>query len=60
VCVHAGRARVGIDIDDLEEIPPGKRKVMYADGKPPIITDIAPPHKEHLIEFETKYRSGIR
>jgi ferric-dicitrate binding protein FerR (iron transport regulator) len=60
VCIHAGTASVGIDTDDLESIPTGKRKVMFADGKDPIITDIAPPHKEHLIEFETKYRSGIR
>jgi ferric-dicitrate binding protein FerR (iron transport regulator) len=60
VCVHVGTARVGVNIDDLESVPPGKRKVMFADGRAPTITDIAPPHKEHLIEFETKYRSGIR
>jgi ferric-dicitrate binding protein FerR (iron transport regulator) len=60
VCVHEGTARVGIDTDDLEPIQAGKRKVMYADRRPPIITEIAPPHDEHLIEFRAKYRAGIR
>jgi len=59
VCVHEGAARVGIDEGDMESVPAGKRKVMFADGKTPIITDIAPPHMDHLIEFDNKYRSGI-
>jgi ferric-dicitrate binding protein FerR (iron transport regulator) len=60
VCVHHGTARVGIDTEDLEDIPAGKRKVMFADGRPPIVTPIAPPHQDHLVEFESKYKSGIR
>jgi hypothetical protein len=60
VCVHQGTAAVGIDAGDMQDIPAGKRKVMYADGTPPIVTDIAPPHMDHLVEFETKYRAGIR
>jgi hypothetical protein len=60
VCVHRGTAQVGVNAGDMEQIPEGKRKVMFADGKPPIVTDIAPPHKAHLVEFETKYRAGLR
>lgn len=60
VCVQKGSASVGIDAGDMENIPPGKRKVMYADGKPSIVTDIAPPHMDHLVEFEAKYSSRIR
>jgi hypothetical protein len=60
VCVHEGTASVGIDQGDMEPIPPGKRKVMFADGQPPMITDIAPPHRDHLVEFDAKYRGRIR
>jgi hypothetical protein len=60
VCVHEGTAAVGITTDDMENIPPGKRKVMFADGSPPKVTDIAPPHMDHLVKFEARYRTGIR
>lgn len=60
VCVHEGVASVGINDADMQDIPPGKRKVMFADGSPPEVTDIAPPHMEHLVEFQARYRAGIR
>jgi hypothetical protein len=60
VCVQEGTASVGEDEDDMEPIPAGKRKVMFADGRPPMVTDIAPPHRDHLIQFEKKYGSKIR
>lgn len=60
VCVHEGTASVGIDAADMEPIPSGKRKVMFADGSPPLVTDIAPPHRDHLIEFEKKYGRIVR
>jgi hypothetical protein len=44
----------------MQEVPAGRRKVMFADGTPPKITDIAPPHMDHLVEFEAKYHAGIR
>ncbi len=59
VCVHEGTASVGINAGDMQDIPAGQRKVMFADGTPPKITPIAPPHMDHLVEFENKYRSGI-
>jgi hypothetical protein len=59
VCVHEGTASVGTSDDDMQDIRAGQRKVMFADGTPPKITPIAPPHMDHLIEFEKKYRSGI-
>jgi hypothetical protein len=59
VCVRRGTARVGVDAADMQWIAAGKRKVMFADGRPSIVTDIAPPHEAHLIEFENKYRTGI-
>jgi len=60
VCVHAGVARVGVHPDNLETVPAGKRRVMFTDGRPPIITDIAPPHREGLIKFEAKFHSRFR
>jgi ferric-dicitrate binding protein FerR (iron transport regulator) len=60
VCVHEGTANVGVDTDDMEPIPAGKRKVMFADGSPSLVEDIAPPHRDHLIEFEKKYSAKIR
>jgi ferric-dicitrate binding protein FerR (iron transport regulator) len=60
VCVHEGTASVGVDAGDMEDIPAGQRKVMFADGSPPIVTDIAPPHRDHMIEFEKKYGAKIR
>jgi ferric-dicitrate binding protein FerR (iron transport regulator) len=60
VCVHEGTASVGIDAGDMENIPAGQRKVMFADGSPPLITDIAPPHRDHMIDFEKKYGDKIR
>ena len=60
VCVHEGTASVGIDEADMEPIPAGKRKVMFADGSPSMVTDIAPPHRDHLIEFEKKYGRIVR
>jgi len=56
VCVFEGTARIGVDESDLEPIPHGKRKVMFRDGSPPMITDIAPPHEAHLREFEERYK----
>jgi len=60
VCVHEGTANVGVDAADMEPIPAGKRKVMFADGSPSLVEDIAPPHRDHLIEFEKKYGAKIR
>jgi hypothetical protein len=57
VCVHAGVARVGAHRGDLESVPAGKRRVMFADGRPPIITDIEPAHREGLIKFDARFRS---
>jgi FecR protein len=57
VCVHAGVARVGVHPGDLESVPAGKRRVMFADGRPPIITDIEPSHREGLIKFDAKFQS---
>lgn len=56
VCVQEGVASIGVDENDLEPVPAGKRKVMFRDGSPPTITDIAPPHRDHLILFDEKYR----
>ncbi len=56
VCVYHGTASVGIDAEDMEAVPSGMRKVMFSNGRPSIVTEIAPPHEEHLITFEKKYR----
>jgi hypothetical protein len=59
VCVQEGTARIGISEQDLEAIPAGRRKVMFRDGRPPMVTAIAPPHRDHLIEFEARVRGGF-
>jgi ferric-dicitrate binding protein FerR (iron transport regulator) len=56
VCVYEGSARIGVDELDLEQIPRGKRKVMFRDGSPSMITNLAPPHEAHLREFEARYK----
>ncbi|MFH1277069.1 MAG: hypothetical protein ABIK65_01655 [Candidatus Eisenbacteria bacterium] len=56
VCVQEGTASIGVDEEDLETVSAGKRKVMFRDGSPSTITEIAPPHRDHLIEFDAKYR----
>jgi len=55
VCVLEGKARIGVDEADLEWIPSGKRKVMFRDGSPSTVTEIAPPHQAGLRELEEKY-----
>ncbi len=58
VCVHEGTASVGVDEEDMESVPAGRRKVMPKD-KEPFLDDIAPPHFEHLLLFEEKYKNGF-
>ena len=57
VCVLEGTAKIGMDKADLEEIPAGMRKVMFADGRPPMVTEIQPQHEAGLMEFEERYRN---
>ena len=56
VCVLEGTARIGADEARLEEIPKGMRKVMFGDGRPPMVTEIQPQHEAGLLEFEERYR----
>ncbi len=58
VCVFEGTASVGTGEADMESIPAGKRKVMPTGGDP-FIDDIAPPHRDHLLEFQEKYSAGF-
>jgi len=52
VCVLEGIARIGRDQDHLDAIPAGMRKVMFADGRAPLVTEIEPHHKADLELFE--------
>jgi hypothetical protein len=56
VCVLEGTARIGADEARLEEIPQGMRKVMFSDGRPPMVTEIQPQHEAGLLEFEKRYQ----
>ena len=58
VCVLEGAARVGIGPDDMETIVPGKRKVMFGDGRAPKILDIVPQHRAGLEGFVRRVRSA--
>jgi ferric-dicitrate binding protein FerR (iron transport regulator) len=57
VCVLEGTAMIGADGARLEEIPQGMRKVMFDDGRPPMVTEIQPQHEAGLMEFEERYRN---
>lgn len=59
VCVLEGEALVGVDEADLQPIPPGKRKVMHADGKPSEILDIVPAHRAGIVEFVDRAREQL-
>lgn len=51
VCVLEGTARIGKSEATLEDIPPGMRKVMFADERPSIVVAMDPHHAEGLTEF---------
>ncbi|GJM44368.1 MAG: hypothetical protein DHS20C21_12100 [Gemmatimonadota bacterium] len=59
VCVLEGQASVGVNAADLESIPPGRRKVMHADGSPSEILDIMPAHRDGLMEFVDRAKAGL-
>jgi ferric-dicitrate binding protein FerR (iron transport regulator) len=61
VCVRHGTARVGRTEEELAPVPPGRRMVLFADRRPPLLTEIAPPHAEHLVDFEARLaeRAGV-
>lgn len=54
VCVLKGEARIGKDTASLEAIPSGMRKVMFRNGRPPLVTEIAPEHRVGLVQFEER------
>jgi len=51
-CLHDGTAHVSLDGRDLGAIPPMMRRVVFTDGRPPELSDIAPPHLEHMLELD--------
>ena len=59
VCVLEGTALIGVDETSLDEIPEGMLKIMFDDGSPPIVTEIAEPHKAGLLEFSEQYRDAF-
>ncbi len=56
VCVLEGSASVGIDEADMEDVPPGQRKVMFHDGRPSQVMDVEPGHRAGLEEFVQRSR----
>jgi hypothetical protein len=52
ICLFEGTTDVLADGRDLGRLPPGKRWVVYSDGSEPELKDIAPPHLEHMQEFD--------
>ncbi len=59
VCVHRGGAVVGRGEADLRPVPPGKRLVLHADRSEPLLTEIAPPHLDHLLDFESRLGESV-
>jgi ferric-dicitrate binding protein FerR (iron transport regulator) len=60
VCVLRGEARVGRDAAHMDAIPSGRRKVMFADGRPPMLDAIEPTHAGHLAVFFRDYGKEFR
>ncbi|MGD8869244.1 MAG: hypothetical protein PVI01_16610 [Gemmatimonadales bacterium] len=53
VCVLEGKAMVGTDSADLEEVTPGFRKVMMRDGTKEIIP-VKPMHRDGVLDFDQR------
>jgi hypothetical protein len=60
VCVLEGTARIGKDREHLDPVPAGMRKVMFADGRAPVIISIEPAHEQELLDFEAFNRDTFR
>jgi len=57
VCVLEGTARIGRDRAHLTAISAGNRKVMFADGREPMLTPNEPAHEKDMKEFEARNES---
>ena len=55
VCVMTGETSVGANKNDMEPIPPGMRKVMFGDGRDPMVVAIMPEHRDGLIPFVDRH-----
>lgn len=51
VCVYEGQANIGRDAEHMDLIPAGQRKVMFSDGRPPMISPSMPEHIQGLEDF---------
>lgn len=51
VCVYEGQANIGRDAEHMDLIPAGQRKVMFSDGRPPMISPSMPEHIQGLEGF---------
>jgi ferric-dicitrate binding protein FerR (iron transport regulator) len=55
VCVMEGTARIGMTDADMEPVPHGMRKVMFADGRTPLVVSILPEHRDGLTAFQKAF-----
>jgi len=53
VCVLEGTARVGVDAESLEPVPPGNRKIMLRDGTVKIIP-VKEMHRDGVLDFDAR------
>jgi len=60
VCVFEGQARIGRDPESMDLVPAGRRKVMFLDGRPPMVTEIMPEHQHGLEAFLQRNRDAFR
>jgi hypothetical protein len=58
VCVLEGVALVGVDEDDMQQVKPGYRKVMYSDGTQEILS-IKPMHRDGVLDFDERVGDRI-
>jgi ferric-dicitrate binding protein FerR (iron transport regulator) len=54
VCVYAGTVRVGPRTGDLELVPVGMRKIVFADGSPPVVEEITGMERMKLQMLEDR------
>jgi hypothetical protein len=58
VCVLEGTAAVGVDVNDLERVTPGYRKVMLKSGEVSIVP-VKPMHRDGVLEFDARIQGRV-
>jgi hypothetical protein len=58
ICVLEGVASVGVDADHLEDVQPGFRKIMLANGETSVVP-VKPMHRDGVLKFEALHGEAV-